>query len=77
MLTEGRIAELEALEQVVKHIIQPQSRHAAMMAKLERCWKYPMQLTDVETEKMMGGSDMWDDPPKGWTKKKLVTWSQG
>lgn len=76
-ISEERLAELEAMEQIVKHIVTPMSRQGAKMMKLEHCWKYPMDLTDDETEAMMGGNAMWDDRPKGWTKKKLVTWSQG
>lgn len=76
-ISAERLAELEAMEEIIQHIVLPQSRYNARMMEMERCWKHSTLLTDKETENLMGGHAMWDDPPNGWSKKKLVTWSQG
>lgn len=76
-ISEERLAELEALEMVVKRFVLPRAKHAGTDAERERIWKYPLELTDEETQKLMRGHALWDDRPEGWTKKQLVLWSKG
>jgi len=76
-MSEERLAYLEALESVVTHIVLPLSIQANTDAEMERVWRFPNDLTDHETKNLMLGHAMWDDPPKGWSRKDLVLWSKG
>jgi hypothetical protein len=37
----------------------------------------PDKMTDKDVEKAMSGHAMFDDPPKGYTKRDLIMWGRG
>lgn len=76
-ISEERLTYLEALETVVQEIVLPEARYRFVDTELERVWKRPLDLTDTEAQEAVHGSALWDDPPQGWTKKRLADWTRG
>lgn len=76
-VSDERLAYLEALEQIVKQIIEPDAQAGYDTTEMEKETRFARHWTDAQIEENMAGSAIWDDPPKGWRRSTLLTYSRG